>query len=63
MADLPVRDVRTFATSFGKLRQLVLWKWETGAIDGLPGNVHVDKWFPQQFVLSAYTPVVVSVVS
>ncbi|VVC39701.1 UDP-glucuronosyl/UDP-glucosyltransferase [Cinara cedri] len=51
MANLPAREVRTFVESFRKLRQTVLWKWENGTIDDLPGNVYVDKWFPQQYVL------------
>lgn len=52
MSMLPKRDVRIFVNSFKKLSQIVLWKWENGTIDNLPNNVYVDKWFPQQYILS-----------
>lgn len=52
MSDLPEREVRIFVESFRKLQQIVLWKWENDTIDGLPNNVYIDKWFPQQYILS-----------
>jgi len=52
MSDLPKREVRMFVESFRKLRQVVLWKWEKGTIEDLPRNVYIDKWFPQQYILS-----------
>lgn len=52
MSDLPEREVRIFVESFRKLRQIVLWKWENDTIDDLPNNVYIDKWFPQQYILS-----------
>lgn len=52
MSMLPEHDVKVFVNSFKKLSQIVLWKWENGTIDNLPDNVYIDKWFPQQFILS-----------
>ncbi|XP_026810106.1 UDP-glucuronosyltransferase 1-6-like [Rhopalosiphum maidis] len=52
MSDLAKRDVEVFVESFRKLKQIVLWKWENGTIDNLPDNVYIDKWFPQQYILS-----------
>lgn len=52
MTDLPEREVRVFVESFRKLPHIVLWKWENGTIDNLPDNVYIDKWFPQQYILS-----------
>ena len=36
---------------FGKLKQKVLWKWETDHMEGKPANVMLHKWLPQQDVL------------
>ena len=37
--------------AFGKLKQKVLWKWETEIMDNKPSNVMLHKWLPQQDVL------------
>ncbi|KAL4121567.1 hypothetical protein QTP88_014054 [Uroleucon formosanum] len=52
MSDLKEHDVQTFVESFRKLKQIVLWKWENGTIANLPDNVYINKWFPQQYILS-----------
>ncbi|XP_050422852.1 UDP-glycosyltransferase UGT4-like isoform X2 [Adelges cooleyi] len=52
MTSIPEHQVKVFIDSFKKLPQLILWKWENGTIDGIPGNIHMDKWFPQQFILN-----------
>ena len=45
-------DVRkAFAGAFSKLKQRVLWKWETETMPDLPPNVMLKKWLPQQDVL------------
>ena len=36
---------------FGKLKQRVLWKWETDHMEDKPPNVMLHKWLPQQDVL------------
>ncbi len=37
---------------FRKLKQKVLFKWETETMDNLPSNVKLSKWLPQQDVLA-----------
>merc|ERR1711936_1519829 len=37
--------------AFAKLKQKVLWKWETEVMDDKPSNVMLHKWLPQQDVL------------
>ena len=36
---------------FRKLKQKVLWKWETDHMNNIPSNVMLHKWLPQQDVL------------
>ena len=42
---------KTFFKAFEKLKQKVLWKWETGNVEETPKNVMLHKWLPQQDVL------------
>ena len=37
---------------FKKIKQKVLWKWESDNIPNLPSNVMVQKWLPQSDVLA-----------
>ena len=37
---------------FRKLKQRVLWKWETEEMPDKPDNVMLSKWLPQQDVLA-----------
>ena len=39
-------------TAFGKLKEKVLWKWETETMPNLPSNIMLSKWLPQQDVLA-----------
>jgi glucuronosyltransferase len=39
-----------FSRAFSRLKQKVLWKWETD-LPKVPDNVMVSKWFPQQDIL------------
>ncbi|XP_049793972.1 UDP-glycosyltransferase UGT5-like isoform X2 [Schistocerca nitens] len=50
--DFPQESVQAFLTAFSKLKQLVLWKWETDTMPGKPENVHLGKWFPQSDLLA-----------
>jgi UDP:flavonoid glycosyltransferase YjiC (YdhE family) len=36
---------------FGRLKQKVLWKWETESMLDKPANVKLSKWLPQQDIL------------
>ncbi len=38
-------------SAFSKLKQKVLWKWETEAIEDLLPNVKLIKWAPQEYIL------------
>jgi glucuronosyltransferase len=41
-----------FLSVFSKLKQKILWKWETTeTMEGLPDNVKLSKWLPQQDIL------------
>ena len=42
---------KTLLNVFGKLKQKVLWKWETDHMEDKPPNVMLHKWLPQQDVL------------
>ena len=48
---LPENYRKMFLNVFSKLKQRVLWKWETEQMDGLPPNVKLSKWLPQADVL------------
>ncbi|CAG7734362.1 unnamed protein product [Allacma fusca] len=41
-----------FLNAFGKLKYQVIWKWNGDAMPGLPDNVKLLKWVPQQDVLA-----------
>jgi hypothetical protein len=36
---------------FGRMKQRILWKWETEDMADKPANVMLSKWLPQQDVL------------
>ena len=36
---------------FGKLKQRVIWKWETETMEDKPENLMLSKWLPQQDIL------------
>lgn len=48
---MPIEKKKAFLDAFAELPQRVLWKWESGVIEGKPDNVFVSKWFPQQDIL------------
>ena len=41
-----------FTNVFSKLKQKILWKWETEEMEDKPDNVKLSKWLPQQDLLS-----------
>ena len=47
---------RTFISTFGRLKQRIIWKWEdetkmSSDVDILPPNVKLVPWLPQQDLL------------
>ncbi|XP_072388406.1 UDP-glycosyltransferase UGT5-like [Diabrotica undecimpunctata] len=50
--NLPKDKKEVLISSFGKLKQKVLWKWEDDESIGLPPNVKTQKWFPQMDLLA-----------
>lgn len=53
-ADLSESQMKDILEVFGKLKQLVVWKWENDVLPGKPSNVMTMKWLPQQEVLGMY---------
>ncbi|KAJ9592373.1 hypothetical protein L9F63_015941, partial [Diploptera punctata] len=51
---LPEEKRRALLSAFAELPQKVLWKWEADKMSGLPPNVKLAKWLPQQDVLGKY---------
>lgn len=51
-AEMPSEKRDALVKAFGKLPQLVLWKWEDDNLPGKPDNVIIRKWFPQDAVLA-----------
>ena len=50
-SSMPESYRKIFLNTFSKLKQRVLWKWETEEMEGLPPNVKLSKWVPQADVL------------
>lgn len=50
-ADLHISKREALVKTFAKLKQKVLWKFETDDIKNLPANVKIEKWLPQSAVL------------
>jgi glucuronosyltransferase len=48
---LPEDTRKIFLNVFSRLKQRVLWKWETDSMPDLPPNVKLGKWLPQQDIL------------
>ena len=48
---MPEEKKQAFLETFSKLKQRVLWKWETDSLPGQPSNVKVGKWLPQSDIL------------
>jgi len=48
---MPEETRQVFLKVFSRLKQRVLWKWESEMNDTIPENVKLSKWVPQQDVL------------
>ncbi|XP_037030946.1 UDP-glycosyltransferase UGT5-like [Bradysia coprophila] len=51
-ADLTLEKRTALLSTFGKLKQRVLWKFEDDTLTNLPANVLVKKWLPQNDILA-----------
>ncbi|XP_058448415.1 UDP-glycosyltransferase UGT5-like [Malaya genurostris] len=49
---MPIEKRKTLLKVFGKLKQRVIWKFETDQIGNLPKNVMISKWAPQNDILA-----------
>ncbi|CAL8104505.1 unnamed protein product [Orchesella dallaii] len=49
--NMPEESRKIFLNVFSRLKQRVIWKWETETMPDLPPNVKLSKWLPQQDVL------------
>ena len=44
---------RVFLEAFSQLAEFtILWKWDEEEVEGLPDNVILSKWLPQQDLLA-----------
>ena len=50
-ADMSTSMKQSLLKIFGKLKQQVIWKFEED-LEGVPSNIHLVKWAPQQSILS-----------
>ena len=50
-SDMPESQRKLLLGVFGRLKQRVLWKWETEYMADKPENVMLSKWLPQQDIL------------
>ncbi|KAL5280357.1 UGT2A1.2 family protein [Megaselia abdita] len=51
-SEIPKDRLEIMLKIFGKLKQKVLWKFEDEKMKGLPKNVMVKKWMPQNDILA-----------
>ncbi|ODN03640.1 UDP-glucuronosyltransferase 2B14 [Orchesella cincta] len=49
--NMPEEMRKTFLRVFAKIKQKVIWKWETESMPDTPPNVKISKWLPQQDIL------------
>ncbi|XP_044263385.1 UDP-glycosyltransferase UGT5-like [Tribolium madens] len=49
--ELGQERIQAIIKTFSKLKQTVIWKFENDHLEGLPKNVHVRKWVPQNDIL------------
>ncbi|ALC40195.1 maker599 [Drosophila busckii] len=50
--DMPPEKLAQLLQAFGRLKQLVLWKYENATLGQLPPNVMISKWLPQNDILA-----------
>ena len=50
-SDMPDHVRKMFLKVLSKLKQRIIWKWETEEMEDKPDNVMLLKWCPQQDIL------------
>lgn len=53
-ADMPIEKRTAILKVLAKIKQKVLWKFESEDIEDLPKNVKIQKWLPQQDILGTW---------
>jgi len=48
---MPETKRNAILRAFSKVKQQVLWKWESDTLPGQPSNVKLGKWLPQSDIL------------
>ncbi|CAK1589575.1 unnamed protein product [Parnassius mnemosyne] len=48
---LPPEKIQIFVNVFSRLPYEVLWKWDSNALNDIPKNIKIMKWFPQSDLL------------
>ncbi|CAG5031176.1 unnamed protein product [Parnassius apollo] len=48
---LPPEKIQIFLNVFSRLPYDVLWKWDSNALNNIPKNIKIMKWFPQSDLL------------
>lgn len=52
-ADISNEKVQMFYNVFSKLKQKIIWKWESNVVPpGKPDNVYIIQWIPQADLLA-----------
>ncbi|XP_049942919.1 UDP-glucosyltransferase 2-like isoform X2 [Schistocerca serialis cubense] len=51
-ADLPEDIINVFLGVFSKLKEKIIWKFETDTLANPPDNLKIGKWFPQSDILA-----------
>lgn len=51
-SQLPKHDLDIFIRQLGKIKQIILFKWELEYEIDFPPNIIIRKWFPQASILS-----------
>jgi len=51
---MPESKRNAFFGAFSKLKQRVLWKWESDTLPGQLSNVKFGKWLPQSDILGKF---------
>ena len=54
-SDMPEATKKAIAGAFSKMKQRVIWKWESETMDEKPDNVYLKKWCPQQVSIIVFT--------